>query len=391
MPEALLKLRLLVVSDEMEVGGTQRQITHMLLGLDRDAFEPTLVYFRERSFFVDQLEAAGIRVVRIDKRRRVDPGFFLRLRGFVAQGGFDVVHCFSITAELWGALALATIAPARRPALLSSIRNTYDWEHPLRRRIKAFAARRSWRVVANSQAGASGAAQAMGLEPRRLPVIYNGVESDDAGDIDTNAARLRETLSVEAGVPVVLFVGRLVEHKDVPTLLRAAARLRERGVCALLAGDGPLASTLQADIDRLDLHGRVRLLGQRDDTAALMRLSAMVVLPSVSEGLSNVIIEAMMQGLPVIASRVGGNVELVGHDATGLLFEPGDDAGLAECMARLLDDPALRARLGAAAGRRAMRDFSVRGMVDAYSTLYRDAALAGRRGAGRALQPSSSS
>ncbi len=389
MPEASRRLRLLVVSDEMEVGGTQRQITRMLLGLDRDAFEPTLVYFRERSFFVDQLEAAGIRVVRIDKRRRVDPGFFLRLRDFVAQGGFDVMHCFSITAELWGALALASIAPARRPALLSSIRNTYDWEHPLRRRIKAFAARRSWRVVANSQAGARGAAQAMGLEPRRLPVIYNGVESDDVTQAD--AARLRETLGIDAGVPVVLFVGRLVEHKDVPTLLRATARLRERGVCVLLAGDGPLAPALQVDIDRLGLHGRVRLLGQRDDTAALMRLSDMVVLPSVSEGLSNVIIEAMMQGLPVIASRVGGNVELVGHDATGLLFEAGDDAALAECMARLLDDPALRARLGAAAGRRAMRDFSVRGMVDAYSSLYRDAAVAGRRGAGRALQPTSSS
>ena len=389
MPEALRRLRLLVVSDEMEVGGTQRQITRMLLDLDRDAFEPTLVYFRERSFFVDQLEAAGIRVVRIDKRRRVDPGFFLRLRGFVARGGLDVVHCFSITAELWGALALASIAPARRPALLSSIRNTYDWEHPLRRRIKAFAARRSWRVVANSQAGASGAAQAMGLEPRRLPVIYNGVESEAPPDTDT--ARLREMLGVDAGAPVVLFVGRLVEHKDVPTLLRAAARLRDRGVCVLLAGDGPLAPALQADIDRLDLRGRVRLLGQRDDTAALMRLSDMVVLPSVSEGLSNVIIEAMMQGLPVIASRVGGNVELVGHDATGLLFEAGDDAGLAESLARLLDDPALRARLGAAASQRALRDFSVRGMVDAYSSLYRDAAVAGRRGAGRALQPTSSS
>ena len=389
MPEASRRLRLLVVSDEMEVGGTQRQITRMLLGLDREAFEPTLVYFRERSFFVDQLEAAGIRVVRIDKRRRVDPGFFLRLRGFVARGGFDVVHCFSITAELWGALALASIAPARRPALLSSIRNTYDWEHPLRRRIKAFAARRSWRVVANSQAGASGAAQAMGLEPRRLPVIYNGVESDDATQADV--AHLRQTLGIDAGVPVVLFVGRLVEHKDVPTLLRSVARLRERGLCLLLAGDGPLAPALRADIDRLDLGGRVRLLGQRDDTAALMRLSDMVVLPSVSEGLSNVIIEAMMQGLPVIASRVGGNVELVGHDATGLLFEAGDDAGLAACMARLLDDPALRARLGAAAGRRALRDFSVRGMVDAYSSLYRDAAVAGRRGAGRALQPTSSS
>lgn len=388
MPEPSRRLRLLVVSDEMEVGGTQRQITRMLLGLDPSVFDPTLLYFRERSFFVDQLEAAGIRVVRIDKRRRVDPGFFLRLRAFVADGGFEVMHCFSITAELWGALAQASIAPARRPTLLSSIRNTYDWEHPLRRRIKAWAARRSWRVVANSDAGARGAAEAMGLAPGSLQVIYNGVAAGDAAPGD--AARLREQLGIPPAAPVALFVGRLVEHKDVPTLLRAAARLRERGLCLLLAGDGPLAGTLQAGIEQLGLGSQVRLLGQRDDTAALMHLCDMVVLPSVSEGLSNVIIEAMMQRRPVIASRVGGNVELVRDEATGLLFEAGDDAQLAACMARLLDDPQLRARLGDAAGERATRHFSVDAMVDAYAALYRDAAAARRRVAGAAL-PSTSS
>lgn len=388
MPDPSRRLRLLVLSDEMEVGGTQRQITRMLLGLDRSAFDPTLLYFRERSFFVDQLEAAGIRVVRIDKRRRIDPGFFLRLRAFVADGGFEVMHCFSITAELWGALARASIAPARRPTLLSSIRNTYDWEHPLRRRIKAWTARRSWRVVANSDAGARGAAEAMHLAPGSLQVIYNGVDAGEAAAGDT--ARLREQLGIPADAPVVLFVGRLVEHKDVPTLLRAAARLRERGLCLLLAGDGPLAGTLQAGIDQLGLGAQVRLLGQRDDTAALMRLSDMVVLPSVSEGLSNVIIEAMMQRRPVIASRVGGNVELVRDEATGLLFEAGDDTQLAACMARLLDDPQLRARLGDAAGERAMRHFSADAMVDAYAALYRDAAAARRRVAGAAL-PSTSS
>lgn len=388
MPETSRRLRLLVLSDEMEVGGTQRQITRMLLGLDRSVFDPTLLYFRERSFFVDQLEAAGIRVVRIDKRGRIDPGFFLRLRAFVAGGGFEVMHCFSITAELWGALARASIAPARRPTLLSSIRNTYDWEHPLRRRIKAWAARRSWRVVANSDAGARGAAEAMHLTLGSLQVIYNGVAAGDAAPGD--AARLREQLGIPPAAPVALFVGRLVEHKDVPTLLRAAARLRERGLCLLLAGDGPLAGTLQTAVEQLGLGSQVRLLGQRDDTAALMHLCDMVVLPSVSEGLSNVIIEAMMQRRPVIASRVGGNVELVRDEATGLLFEAGDDAQLAACMARLLDDPPLRARLGAAAGERAMRHFSVDAMVDAYAALYRDAAAARRRVAGAAL-PSTSS
>lgn len=375
MPEAVHKLRLLVVSDEMEVGGTQRQITQMLLGLDRTRFEPTLVYFRNSSLFVEQLEAAGLPVVRIDKRRRVDPRFLWRLRGFVAGGRFDVVHCFSITAELWGALALALLPRARRPVLLSSIRNTYDWEHPLRRHLKAWVLRRSWRVVANSEAGAQGARRAMALPETNLRVIYNGVAAPaGAGAADDS---LRASLGLAPGTPALLFVGRLVEHKDVATLLRAMARMPADSARLLLAGDGPLRQPLQQQAGRLGLDARVLFLGQRDDVPALLRACDIVVLPSVSEGLSNVIIEAMMHSRPVIASRVGGNVELVQDRRTGLLFDAGDDAQLAHCIGQLADNAAWRRELGEAAERLAASRFSVRAMVDACSSLYLDAASRG--------------
>lgn len=387
MPETADRLRLLVLTDEMEVGGTQRQITQMLLGLDRARFDPTLVYFRHDSFFVDQLEAQGIRVVRIDKRRRVDLAFVQRLRDFVADGRFDVMHCFSITAELWGALAHALTPPTRRPALLSSIRNTYDWEHPLRRRLKAWALRRSWRVAANSRAGADSARQAMGLAAERLRVIYNGVSPRSEPSARDDA--LRAELGLRPDTPTLLFVGRLVEHKDVATLLRAAARVAAP-LRLLLAGDGPLRAGLLEQAGRLGLLERVAFLGQRDDVPALMRVCDAVVLPSVSEGLSNVVIEAMMHGRPVIASRVGGNLELVEHDRTGLLFDAGDDAQLAGCIDRLMRDAPWRERLGRAAADDAMRRFSVRAMVDAYASLYLEASARGRGPAGRSFsQPPS--
>ena len=92
------RLRLLIVTDEMEVGGTQRQIVHLARGLDPARFEVTVLYFRNRSHFVDQLEAAGVRVVQIEKHGRLDLRFVARLVAFVARGHFDVIHAFALPA-----------------------------------------------------------------------------------------------------------------------------------------------------------------------------------------------------------------------------------------------------------------------------------------------------
>ncbi len=371
MPEAQRKIRVLIVTDEMEVGGTQRQIVHMAMGLDRNRFEPTVLYFRNRSFFVDQLEQAGVPVLRVDKRGRIDPAFIQRLRQIVGDGHYDVMHCFALTGELWGAVVHTLLAPARRPVLLTSIRNTFDWDRPLHRGIKQWVMRRSWRVVANSEAGARSAQQSMRLPPGLIRVIYNGVTVPEPEP--QAAAGVNTRLGVAPNTPLILFVGRLVAQKDVSTLLRAMARLREARGVLLIAGIGPLHQALEAQAAALGVGDRVRFLGQRDDTSALMSAATMVVLPSLVEGLSNVVLESMMCGRTVIASRTGGNVELVEHERTGLLFDVGDDACLAACMQRLVDDPGLGITLGQAARDKAMSAFSVPAMVAAFEAQYEEA------------------
>jgi glycosyltransferase involved in cell wall biosynthesis len=120
------------------------------------------------------------------------------------------------------------------------------------------------------------------------------------------------------------------------------------------------------------------MLGERDDIDDLIDASDILVLPSLREGLSNVLLEGMMGGRPVIASRAGGNVELVQDNQTGLLFDIGDDAALADALRRLAADENLRARLGAGARQRALGTFSIPAMITTFEHLYRDAALAGR-------------
>lgn len=361
------KMRVLVVTDEMEVGGTQRQIVHLARGLGRSGHEVTVVYFRNPSFLVDELERAGITVREIPKRRRLDPGFVLALRAFVREGGFDVLHCFSFTGELWGAVAWRLMPRRRRPVLITSVRNRYDWYSPLQWRLKRWASLKSSTVIANSRAGGEYARAKMGLVAGAIEVIYNGVA-------DAPPEALAATPASVRGKPVTaLFVGRMVEQKNVPVLLRAMRRLREAAVPLRLrlAGDGPLRSAIAEQLGSLDLAGDVELLGERSDIAMLIAEADFVVQSSLREGLSNVILEAMVVGRPVVASAVGGTAELVEPMVTGLLFPSDDDAALAAAMQQLALEPELRRRLGAAGRARALERFTIAAMVQATQESYR--------------------
>jgi glycosyltransferase involved in cell wall biosynthesis len=137
-------------------------------------------------------------------------------------------------------------------------------------------------------------------------------------------------------------------------------------------GDGPSRADLEAHAARVGIADRVTFAGFRLDIPDILATSTIAVLPSLSEGLSNSLLEAMAAGLPVVATRVGGNPEAVGEGEGGLLVPPGDDRALAEAIATLLVNVTLRERLGHAARRRVDRLFSVNRMLQETETLYRD-------------------
>jgi glycosyltransferase involved in cell wall biosynthesis len=359
------KIRVLLLSDELEVGGTQRQIVHIARSLDRSRFEPTVGYFRNRSFLVEQLEQAGVPVSEIPKRSRIDPAFVLNLRRFLLDGRFDVMHCFAFGGELWGAVGRRLLPPAKRPALITSVRNKYDWYSGLQWRLKRWSAMQSTFVIANSHAGGEHARATMGMPAGSVDVVYNGV-----GDAPEAAAA--QPASTRGGPVTALFVGRLVEQKNVPVLLRAMKRLRDSGTDLKLqvAGDGPLRGLCEQTIAELQIGDWVALLGERSDVPALMADADFVVLPSLREGLSNVILEAMMVGRPVIASAVGGSVELVEHMESGLLFPSDDDAALADALRLMAGDRALREKCGARGRQRTIEQFTVPAMVRTMQDFY---------------------
>jgi sugar transferase (PEP-CTERM/EpsH1 system associated) len=212
---------------------------------------------------------------------------------------------------------------------------------------------------------------------RKVSTIPNGVDLTRFGPGRQPDAR--RALGLPAEGIVVGTVGRLDPVKDQAGLVRAFATLMPAYPDALLvlAGDGPCRGELARLVTDLGADGRVRLLGECRDVAQALAAMDLFVLPSLAEGMSNTILEAMAVGLPVVATRVGGNRELVDEGETGRLVPPRDPRALADAVAGYLDDAHVRVLHGKASRRRASETFALERMYRAHESLY-GRLLAGR-------------
>ena len=218
------------------------------------------------------------------------------------------------------------------------------------------------------------------IPARKVRTIHNGVDTRRFSDQDRDAAR--RALGIDDSARVVGTVGRLDPVKDQATLIRAFASLvaaRPEAVLVIV-GDGPSRRALDLLAADLGLEGRIRMLGTRADVAHLLGGFDVFALPSIAEGISNTVLEAMATGLPVVATRVGGNPELVDDGVNGRLVPPGNPAALAEALDAYLADSLVRALHGKASRQRAVTQFDLPTMVEAYRSLY--VSLAGTAGAG---------
>ncbi len=208
------------------------------------------------------------------------------------------------------------------------------------------------------------------LVPERVEVIYNGLDITAFHGIQKN---VRQELGIVEDVPLVGMVANMnFEIKGHRHFLEAARLVIEHipTVEFLLVGDGPLRAEYQELAQKLGLQGKVRFLGTRTDTPAILSSLDVSVLCSTSEGMSNVILESMAAGKPVVATRVGGSPELVRDGVTGLLVLPADPASLADAVLSLVRDPATARAMGAAGRDLVAEEFAVEAMVWKHEQVY---------------------
>lgn len=299
---------------------------------------------------------------------QVDRTALNTVREIVARSGADVVHAHGFKADVYAYLALRRMDLP----LVSTCHTWYDtdWLVTLYGRIDRMVLRRFARVVAVSDE-VRRQLLAAGVREDRIRMVRNGI---DLRPFENMAPGLR--LEMAAGdTPIVGLVGRLAHSKGVDVYLEAAARVLSNGAQArfVVVGEGPDHTTLEHKIDELKLCGQATMLGRRDDMPAVYASMDIMVSASRQEGLPMAILEGMASGLPLVATAVGEVPTVVEDGRTGLLVPSEDVGALAAGIARLLHDPAERARMGTAARQRIREEYSADRMAEDYLRVYDEA------------------
>lgn len=369
-------LRILIITDTaiLGAGGSERFLRNLLQHLPRNSCEVDVLQLSAPPARpVGALDAGNVRLL----HRPIGAIYgaaglstLAQVRRKVRAGHYDVVHSQHEKSDL-----ICALLPRGRgaPRLLSNRRDMGFQKTARVRWLMQRLDRRFDRIVAPSRAILDSLPNAQSAS---LTCIPNGVDTARFAPVAPETrTHLREKLGCTANELLIGCVAGLNPVKRHVDLIDAFARVHSELPQArlLLIGDGRLREVIETRIIALGLTGAARLLGERRDIARVLQALDVFTLVSESEGMSNAILEAQACGLPVIATRVGGNPELV-HADCGVLVPAHDPQVLARALLGLLPDAARRIRLGAAARARVLRSHSLRAMADSYLALYRELA-----------------
>jgi glycosyltransferase involved in cell wall biosynthesis len=368
-----MSVRVALFAPLLATGGTQRHLQQVLGLLDPARFEVHVYTLRSGGEVEEELRDTGVPVTSLPVGTRLATPRSLRAIVGAARAlrraRVDIVHGYqwrpALVAAVVGRLAGVPLRLASKRSLTGD-----DTQ-----------ARRAWRRIAREVDTVIVNAEALRVEGERLgmrcrwALLRNGIDAERFRVVPPGPAA-RAAIGLDPDRPVVGTVGRLEDRKGHAQLLDAvqalAADRNGRAPQLLVVGDGPLRDTLVAQARMLGIADRVRFTGTVGDVRPFLAAMDVFVLPSWAEGMSNALMEAMAAARPVVATAVGGNVEVLGEAHTGVLVPAGDPRAIAEAVGALLGDPERAFRLGSAARDSVERRFTARAGVAGLERLYEE-------------------
>ena len=368
---------MLYIVSSLDVGGAEGQLVRLATGLDRRRFEPAVCCLSSAGPYRSALDEAGIPVATLGfsgfgNLRRHPCRVLLPLFGlarFIRHFRPDVVHGFLFWAYVLGTFAGRLVGV---PAIVTSRRSLAGFKvsNPRYLFLESIANRLTDVIVANSKAVWQDTVEKEHLTSEKVMVIYNGIETNRY--IVLPSDQLRQSIRLASKGPVVGVLANFIHYKGHQYFFEAWATVTKRhaNAVALLIGDGETRREFEAVAESEGLSQSVRFLGTRRDIPDLLALVDLVVHPSLTEGFSNAILEAMAAGKPVVATAVGGNPEAVVDGVTGLVVPPQDGRALAEAMLWLMGHHDEAVAYGRAGRERVVQHFDLQVMVEQYEQLY---------------------
>ena len=358
--------RLLIVIDELDIGGTEQQILELVKRLDRTKYTPMVCCFRPGRVSAE-IESAGVQVFHLRKRAKFDVGLLFSLLRLMRRERIELVQTYLFTANTWARLA-AVLAGV--PLIVTSERNVDMWEEGYKKVLGRWLDRWTALTIGNSAAVKDYLVD-KGIAADKLQVVYNGVDPRRFQQ-PTTVEETKESLGIPFHHAVVGMLARLEPQKDPATFIQAAALVSQKiaDVSFLIIGGGSLKSQLEQQVQQLGLSDRVVFAGPRRDVPQLLAICDVSALSSLKEGMSNTIMETMAAGKPMVATNVGGNPELIVDAETGFIVPTRDPGALADKLVRMLSDRDVAAQMGRRAKARIMEKFSVQSLVKKTEQIY---------------------
>lgn len=366
------KTRVVLLIPTLDRSGAEKQCTLLASRLPRDEFDVHVIALTRGGPYAADLAAAGIPLTVIGKQFKFDPSTFWRLRRELKRLQPDILHTWLFAANSYGRMC-AGIVPKARIVVSERCVDSWKagWQLWLDRRLIS----RTDRLVGNSQAVVDFYRE-LGVPSEKLTCIPNGIDIIPTVDSAADRTRLRHEMGVPPDAFVAGYIGRLARQKRVEDLIWAVETLRQirTQLHLVVIGSGPEQEKLAEFTRNVNCSEHVHFLGHREDAVRFLSGIDVFCLASSFEGMSNSIMEAMAAGVPVIASDIPANRELLVHQETGFLCKLGDTVGFMQYLRRVIDEPGLGERLGAAGRERIQTQFSIQKMVDGYADLYRQLA-----------------
>ena len=338
------RLNIMHVVYSLETGGLENGVVNLCNRLDPAKFAPSICVFQPGGALEARVNRGGVRLLATRKYFRNDPTLPFRLAWQVRRLQIDILHTHS-----WGTLVegVAAAKIARTPMIVHGEHGVME-ERPRNVRIQRWLWPRARQLTAVAAPLADEMAKVVRFPRERIQVITNGVDTDRYRPRTDERCEFRRRFNVPDDCLAIGAVGRFVPVKNHLGTLQALAMLKDRGITAVLAiaGSGPLLESLEQAARDLNVQDQVRFLGEVPEVERFLGALDVFVLNSLSEGMSNTILEAMASGLPVVATAVGSNPLLVEDGKAGCLVPAEDADALARALEELCREPLRREALG---------------------------------------------
>lgn len=340
--------------------------------LDPTNHRMSIACFYEGGPLQDCFEAEGVRTFNLESPCESDPRAIIRAKQLIDRLRPDVVHTHLLRADIFAGAAARWAGVS---TILSTVCAIGAFRRSRRRRtdylLDRVSASLPTHILAVSEAVKRDCIDRCRVDPEDVTVIHTGVDQPEKSDVDAGR-QLRRRWGIGRDQALVVTVGRLSYEKGIDVLIDAAVFVHQSSpeVRFVVVGNGPEESELQRRIDDRNLRGVVRLVGFLDDIWPALLAADIFCMPSKSEGMPNAILEAMLVSCPIVATAVGGIPEAIEHEQNGLLVSQSDPGELAKTIQRLIDDPALSKRLGAAARETVEERFLASDVARRYAALY---------------------